>query len=125
NALRRREYATYQVSSRVRLTKTPAQYRASRDVRRELPYEAMIAAGRLDWRRGDKVRWYRTSNGSAGLVSENDPADARAYDIDHYLRVLRDNYASRLARAFTPADFATLFAHPDQQSLFAAAYEEI
>src|SRR5512147_1446595 len=52
-ALRRREYSTFEMSSRVRLTKTPAQYRASREGRREHSYEAMLAAGRLDWRSGD------------------------------------------------------------------------
>jgi DNA polymerase elongation subunit (family B) len=37
-ALRRRDYSTFEVSSRVRLTKTPAQYRATRDRRREHSY---------------------------------------------------------------------------------------
>jgi hypothetical protein len=43
----------------------------------------------------------------------------RDYDVDHYARVLRDTYAARLARAFTPGDFAAVFAEPDQLSLFA------
>jgi hypothetical protein len=39
--------------------------------------------------------------------------------VDHYARVLRDTYAARLARALAPADFAAVFASPDQLSLFA------
>nr|MBA2543953.1 ribonuclease H-like domain-containing protein [Deltaproteobacteria bacterium] len=46
SALRRRELPTHDVSSRVRLTKTPAEYLATRESRRELAYEAMLAAGR-------------------------------------------------------------------------------
>jgi DNA polymerase, archaea type len=129
-ALRRREYSTFEVSSRVRLTRTPAEYRASRDNRREHAYEAMLAAGRPEWRRGDRVRVFRARDGSAGLVTDRagtagDPADLRTYDVEHYVRVLRDTYASRLARAFAPADFAALFADPDQESLFPQAYDEI
>jgi DNA polymerase elongation subunit (family B) len=129
-ALRRREHSTYEVSSRVRLTKTPAQYRASRAIRREHSYEAMIAAGRLDWRRGERVRVFRARDGSAGLVTDraetaDGPPDTLTYDVEHYVRVLKDNYASRLVRAFTAADFAALFADPDQASLFPPAYGEI
>ena len=52
-ALRRREYSTYEVSSRVRLTKTPAQYRASRDEppRALLRGDARGRAARLATRR--------------------------------------------------------------------------
>jgi hypothetical protein len=42
----------------------------------------------------------------------------RAAAIDHYARVLRDNFAARLERAFTPEDFAAIFADPGQLSLF-------
>ena len=41
-------------------------------------------------------------------------ADPRDYDVAHYERVLRDTFAARLARAFTPEDFAVVFADPDQ-----------
>jgi hypothetical protein len=57
--LRRRELPAYDVSSRVRLTKTPAQYLQTRDTRRELPYEAMLASGRTAWSVGDRIRVYR------------------------------------------------------------------
>ena len=46
DALRRRELPTHDVSSRVRLTKTPERYLRGRDTRRELTYEALLASGR-------------------------------------------------------------------------------
>jgi DNA polymerase elongation subunit (family B) len=129
-ALRRREYSTFEVSSRVRLTKSPAQYRAARPERREHSYEAMLAAGRQEWRRGDRVRVYRSQGGAAAVVADRvgaaaDPEDPRLYDVEHYLRMLRTQYAARLARAFAPDDFAALFADPDQASLFPPMYEQV
>ncbi len=121
--LRARRVATFDVSSRVRLTKTPADYAASREARRELAYEALLAAGRTSWAIGDRVRVYRASGGAAGLVADPDDDDVpiespRDYDSEHSVRVLRDGFASRLARAFEPDDFAALFDDPDQLSLF-------
>jgi len=129
-ALRRRTLSTYDVSSRVRLTKTPVQYIASREKRRELPYEAMLASGRASWSAGDRARVYRTSSGQGKVVTEPDDgpegaADPRDYDVDHYVRVLRESFAVRLARAFTGEDFAAIFADPDQPSLFEPSIETI
>ena len=132
-ALRARALSTYEVSSRVRLTKSPAAYERSRARRRELPYEALLAAGQTQWREGDHVRVYRKPNGEAGLTgrpeapsSDDLPdADPRDYDIEYYVRLLRTTYAERLARALSPEDFATVFADPDQLSLFAAPLESI
>ena len=125
DALRRRELPTCDVSSKVRLTKTPARYLETREDRRELAYEAMLASGRTSWSVGDRVRVYRTNSGSGGVVEEDgdgaavmESADRRDYDVEHYARLLRDTFASRLARAFTPDDYAALFADPDQLSLF-------
>jgi len=125
DALRRRALPTYDVSSRVRLTKTPAEYLESRATRRELPYEAMLSAGRTQWRSGERVRVYRARSGAAALLPESDEGagavdggDARDYDAEHYARLLRDTFAERLARAFTPEDFSIVFASPDQLSLF-------
>ncbi len=124
-ALRRRELATWDVSSRVRMTKTPEQYARTRESRRELSYEAMLAAGK-DWSLGDRVRVYRTRAGSGGVVEENDEggpgetsAELRDYDVEHYVRLLRDTYASRLARAFAPADYEAVFSDPAQMEMFA------
>ena len=117
DALRRREFSAWQVSSKVRLTKTPEQYRETCGSRRELAYEAMLASGRTRWSIGDRVRVYRTSNGTAGLIEEG--RDARDYDTRHYARLLLETYAARLARAFRQEDFAAVFADPEQMSLFA------
>jgi hypothetical protein len=118
--LRRRKLPTRDVSSLVRLTKSPAAYFAVRDRRRELPYEAMLASGRTAWSVGDRVRIYRKRNGGFGLLeqSDNDPVGTSSvdfvdYDVDHYSCQLRQTFASRLARAFTPADYESVFA-PDQ-----------
>ena len=125
DALRRRELPAYDVSSKVRLTKTPAQYLETRETRREMSYEAMLASGRTSWSAGDRIRVYRTRSGSGGVIEEPEDetaaverADARDYDVDHYARVLRETYAARLARAFTPEDYEALLADPEQMSLF-------
>jgi DNA polymerase, archaea type len=116
-ALRARRMSTFDVSSRVKLTKTPAEYAQSRESRRELAYEAMFAAGR-SWSVGDRVRVYRAIAERSDVLDE-DGDDRRDYDIEHYVRVLHDTYTSRLARAFEPDDFAALFDDPDQLLLFA------
>jgi DNA polymerase elongation subunit (family B) len=120
DALRRRELRAFEVSSRVRLTKTPAEYLSSREGRRELPYEAMLASGRTQWSLGDRVRVYRTRSGGGAVVDEDDgSADRRDYDVNHYGRVLREAFAARLERAFTDSDYEAMFADPEQMSLFA------
>ena len=124
-ALRRRDLPTYDVSSRVRLTKTREQYLETRESRRELSYEAMIASGRKEWSLGERARVYRTRGGSGGVVEDQDDGaaadasrDPRDYDVPYYVRLLRDTYASRLARAFSPPDYDAVFADPTQMSLF-------
>jgi len=126
-ALRRRELRTYDVSSRVRLTKTPAEYLAIRGARRELSYEAMLASGRDTWVVGERVHIYRTRHGGSGVASEDLAADedSRDYDVEHYVRNLRETFAVRLARAFTPDDFAAVFADPDQLSLFSPSLSTV
>ncbi|HEX5580136.1 MAG TPA: DNA polymerase domain-containing protein, partial [Gemmatimonadaceae bacterium] len=122
-ALRRRELPTRDVSSLVRLTKTPAAYAETRERRRELPYEAMLASGRAAWSVGERVRVYRTGTGEGAVAPDDDApdaADARDYDAGHYVRLLRDTYAARLARGLRAEDFAAVFADPDQLSLFDA-----
>jgi DNA polymerase elongation subunit (family B) len=133
-AVRRRALATADVTTRARLTKTPEQYLASRGQRRELTYEALLTSGRTQWRVGDKVRVYRSSGGRAALFSSSldavdaeaaPAADARDYDATYYVRQLSDTFASRLARAFTVDDFASVFADPEQPSLFEANLGEV
>ena len=128
-SLRLRALPTHDVSSRVRLTKSPAQYLATREKRRELSYEALLANGRTDWGIGDRIRVYRKQNGEGGVVAASDDEtplpDVRDYDVGYYVRLLRSTYAERLARAFTPEDFGEIFADPEQYSLFGAAIERI
>jgi hypothetical protein len=131
-AIEARALPTRDVATRVRLTKTPAQYLAARDARRELPYEAMLAHGRTEWRAGAHALVYRAARGGAGLLADRgdgdgdgDGADPRDYDVTHYVRLLRDTFTARLARAFTPEDHAAVFADPHQLSLFQRPLTEI
>jgi DNA polymerase elongation subunit (family B) len=130
SALRQRQIPTYDVSSRVRLTKSPERYLHAREHRRELIYEALLSAGRTAWSVGDRVRIYRTADGGGGVVPEGDDgafdrsaADPRDYDVEHYVRVLRETFASRLSRALTPDAFIAVVADPEQPSLFASALD--
>jgi DNA polymerase elongation subunit (family B) len=128
-ALRRRELSCFDVSSRVRLTRTPSAYLAVRDERRELVYEALLAAGQTTWTVGERVRIYRTVAGTGALVASDDDdaaagtgAEVPDYDVEHYARLLRENFASRLERSLAPADFEAVFADPDQLPLFAVSF---
>ncbi|MEO7216832.1 MAG: DNA polymerase domain-containing protein [Gemmatimonadaceae bacterium] len=126
-AVRMREIPTYDLSSRVRLTKSRVEYLECRAKRSELPYEALLASG-SGWSIGDRIRVYRKQNGIAGVVSwEGDATavDPRDYDIEYYVRLLRSSYAERLARAFTPRDFDAIFSSPDQFSLFGSDLDAI
>ena len=129
DTLRDRRFSTHDVSSRVRLTKTPEEYAATRAERRELAYEALLASGRTEWEPGERARVYRTKAGSGGIAPNIEDSstviDPRDYDVEHYARVLRDNFAVRLERAFTPDDYATVFADPDQLTLFASSIDTI
>jgi DNA polymerase I len=127
-AIRQRTLTTLEVSARVRLTKTPAQYLATRAQRRELSYEALLDNGHHDWAPGERIRVYRRARGRAGLLVDPDlqggrggvraDPDPRDYDVDFYLRLLRETYAARLARGLSPEDFAAVCAAPEQPSLF-------
>ncbi len=138
-ALRQRALPTFEVSSRVRLTKTPAEYLVAREERQELPYEAMLAAGREHWTPGERVCVYRRTRGRAGLWVDAEldesgeldvdgalatPVDARDYDVEHYVKQLRDNFASRLARGLLPEDFEAIVADPDRPALFTHPLEK-
>jgi len=131
DALQRRELPTVAVSSRVRLTKSPARYEATRAQRREFTYEAMLASGRTQWTVGDRVRVYRAQGGGASVVaphaddSGGGSTDRRDYDVGYYALLLRRTFVERLTRAFRPVDFVTVFADPEQLSLFAPRLESI
>ena len=133
-SLRRRELPTFDVCSRARLTKTPTQYLGTRGQRQELPYEALLANGREHWSAGERVHVYRRAQGRAGLWQDDESAadadavagagvaqkrtDPRDYDVEHYVRLLRENFASRLARGLAAEDLEAIVADPDRPSLF-------
>ena len=128
-ALRARSLPTHDVSSRVRLTKSPPEYLETRSKRRELAYEALLVSGQTTWSVGDRIRVYRKQNGQGGLVASSDDdtpgPDGREYDAEYYVRLLRTTYAERIARALAPEDFDVVFADPDQFSLFSPTIEAI
>jgi hypothetical protein len=135
-ALREKRRKTRDVCARVRLTKTPAEYAQSRRERQELPYEAMLQNGREHWSVGERALVYRRTLGRAGLWQEepnDDPdlttgasdeafrdldRDARDYDAAHYVRLLTNTFASRLARGLSAEDFEAVVSDPDRPSLF-------
>jgi DNA polymerase I len=133
-ALRKKQLETRAVCSRVRLTKTPAEYAVTRRERQELPYEALLQNGREHWSVGERVYVYRRTLGRAGLWQEPSdedletgsaeqvaraPIDSRDYDAEHYVRHLASAFASRLARGLLAEDFEAIVADPDRPSLFA------
>ena len=129
--IRARALPTRELSSRVRLTRTAERYDQTRDSRRELSYEAMIASGRSSWRVGERIRVYRSAWGG-GLVADHDdeaigaaPADPRDYDVEYYVRLLRRSFTARLATAFTPSDYDAIFADPGQLPLFGEKFCDI
>ncbi|MFO0686947.1 MAG: DNA polymerase domain-containing protein [Sandaracinus sp.] len=132
-AIRRRALPTYDVTTKARLQKTASEYEVSRRERRELVYEALLAAGRTEWSLGERVRVYRAAGGRAALWSDEDEesaergehsspgGDPRDYDTDYYARILRESFAARLERALPPEVYAATFDDPMQPSLFEAS----
>jgi len=126
-ALRSRALPASDLGARVRLSKTPEGYMASRKAHPEAQYEALLAAGRTNWYPGERVRFYRSRGGGYVWLPEEaeednpgggEPADQRDYEVGHYLQVLVTSYAARLRKAFAPEDFAQLFRVDGQSGLF-------
>jgi len=154
-ALRTRALPASDVGARVRLSKTPEAYSASRATHPEPQYEALLNAGRTRWFPGERVRFYRSQAKkylwlpeeteeaaignewsqddesedetleSAASSLREEVANRRDYDVDHYLRVLVTSYAARLRKAFTPDDFTQLFRVEEQPGLFDLPIEDI
>ncbi len=134
--LREQRLAVHDVASRVRLSKSPATYLKTRSSRQEAAYEALLGAGRSEWRVGERVRFYRAHDGRHIWLpdaSEESPAlaDAQAqhdlppYASEHYVQILVSSYAARLKKAFHPDDFEQLFRLDGQNSLFDKPIESI
>lgn len=148
DALRGRELPASDLAARVRLSKTSEAYQATRAERPEPQYEALLAAGRTSWQPGERVRFYRIRGGryvwlpeeteevpldanwQAGAQSSRQPlyedvANRRDYDVDHYVQVLVNSYASRLRKAFAPEDFEQLFRLDGLSGLFDKPIESV
>lgn len=129
-ALREKRLPTREVCARVRLTKAPAEYAVTRRERQELPYEALLQSGHEHWSVGERVYVYRRTLGRAGLWLEEAEGDSnereqagkasdpRDYDAEHYVRLLQNTFASRLARGLGAEDFEAVTSDPDRPSLF-------
>ena len=144
NALRKRSLSTNDLGARIRLSKTPTAYMASRATHPEPQYEALLAAGRTNWYPGERVRFYRARGKNYVWLPEenieasiNQPWEPEAktdksnaqhrqnYDVEHYLQVLVTSYAARLRKAFLPDDFEQLFRLDGQSGLFDRPIEHI
>lgn len=118
--LQTRQYTLAEVASRARLTKTSEQY--AKSGRSEAMYEAMLASGRKQWSKGEKISIYRASDGRWKVLPDGNQPN---YDVNHYVRVLRESYADRLRKAFNPEDFERLFRAQEQPGLFDVPLEGI
>ncbi len=132
--LRARSFSLSQVAREVRLMKSHEEYAESRKRRREAPYEALLTAGRTQWRVGERIRFYRAADGrdiwlpdkAAGELSRSGDAQPTElkigvlpnYNVEHYLNVFQTTYVSRLKKAFAPEDFEQLFRLSGQAGLF-------
>jgi DNA polymerase I len=147
-ALRSRTLPASDLATQVKLSKTPEIYLAARTAHPEAAYEALLNAGRRHWSVGERVRFYRSRKKTTvwlpdetaetrgvddwrGHVDGQEPAqplkalptyaeiaNRRDYDVEHYVQLLVTSYASRLRKAFAPADFEQLFRLDTQLSLF-------
>jgi len=127
-ALRERRLAPADVATVARLTKTPDAYGRTRRRAREAAYKALLAAGRTQWRAGERVRFYRAENGASVWLPDVPEHDAAAtndggetepgYDVAHYLAVLHTSYVARLRKAYAPHAYEQLFRPSGQLGLF-------
>jgi DNA polymerase elongation subunit (family B) len=123
------------VATRVRLSKSPAEYLGRERRQRESGYEALLSAGRTTWARGERVRFYRNSAGESVWLPDEQPAepgarddapdDRRDYDVAYYLELLTSSYAARLRKAFAAEDFDQLFRPDGQIGLFDVPVEQM
>jgi DNA polymerase, archaea type len=129
-ALHERRLTAADVATRVRLSKSSSVYARARQRAREAGYEALLASGRTEWERGERVRHYRNRHGANVWLPDDreravDEGALRDYDIDYYHDTLLTSYVGRLRKAFAPPDFEALFRRDQQAGLFDAPIEEI
>jgi DNA polymerase elongation subunit (family B) len=71
-SLRTRQIPARDLGSKVRLSKSPQAYQASRQNHPEAQYEALLNAGRTNWYPGEQVRFYRARGKYVWLPDESD-----------------------------------------------------
>lgn len=113
DALQQRKVTNREVATRVRLTKTPEQYREAK--RKENQYEAMLSAGET-WKAGQRVYQYQQQK-RGWLPLEVNP-DGRDYDVQAYIQTLMASYVTRLRKGLNPEDHEQLFRPAQEQGLF-------
>ncbi|GMA16851.1 hypothetical protein [Deinococcus metallilatus] len=119
--LEERRFTNAEVASRVRVTKTPEQYAATRSGRKEAVYEALRAHD-ATWRAGESFHVYHRQG--EGLVVLSD-AGGRDYDARHYAVNLLSSYASRLRKGLRPEEYRQLFEQRGQPGLFDRPFEQM
>ncbi|GHO42099.1 DNA polymerase [Ktedonospora formicarum] len=152
-ALRTRSLPASDVATRLRLTKDARTYFASRTKQKEAQYEALLEAGRKQWKSGEHVRFYRAFNGvpvwlpddidDISPLEEHEEdngetlrvsslsstfrysTDLLVYDSTYYQQVLLHSYAERLRVALEPEDFLQLFRLDAQTSFFDRPIEQM
>lgn len=110
--LRARRVPVDDLCTRVITTKSASQYHAAK--RREEQYEVLLAAGREDWRPNERVTYYQARDRRKKLLEQF----ADDYDVEYYVKRLRQTYCQRLAKAFRPEDFARIFQDASELGLF-------
>ena len=63
HSIRARELPAAELATRVRLSKSPEAYLATRSGHKEAAYEALIAAGQAQWQPGQRVRCFKAQGG--------------------------------------------------------------
>ncbi len=104
-ALRSRALPASDLGARVRLSKTPEAYLASRASHPEPQYEALLAARRTRWYPGERVRYYRTRGKTyAWLPDENEEASVdRGWETESQSLELADDSPNSLTDMHVPS----------------------
>jgi DNA polymerase elongation subunit (family B) len=95
-AIRDRALPAADLATRVRLSKSPEAYQASRVGHREAAYEALLAAGRTEWTPGERVRCYRAPGNT--YVWLPDETEDVTYDDEQHQAIDEQANASDLAQ---------------------------
>ena len=144
DALRSQRLTAMDVAIQARLSKTPEEYAVSSKRAREAAYEALLTAGRTTWQVGERVRFFKATDGTVVWLPEmrddlsgaaegeeidedDEPGaeapseelvDRRDYDVAHYIQVLLTSYVGRLRKAYSREDFDQMFRPDTQLGLF-------